>query len=873
MPDNITNSNFNPHFKISAAVVKQLGEELITDEVTAFMELVKNSYDADSSRVTIDINTIESSSNENLLPLPILIENASQKSNENLQNLNQPEERKDSKEAVSNIGYISIKDNGIGMSKTDIIDKWMTISLSVKKNAAKLGYQTEKGRTYLGEKGVGRLSTQRLGSYIDLITGIKEEPFYTHLYFNWDDFNENTTLDKVIPGFTTIPKSLNESGTEIIVRKLKNKEIWDGGSYSKIIGQLSQLISPKSNGVNGFKINLKKNNSIQDLLDINKSLDKSFVSSFSFSLKEDVLEISGTVMLRKLYGSSKENHQNFERFLAPDNGKDFFEFLSDVKQNKKEYVSQINYDSSEGKLYNWKLTLKLTEVPELIFVEKRDEDDNLILDENLLLIYELAYPGPFSGKINDYALTKDFGQILNTNSDIKTIIQNQTGIRIYRDGFGIKPYGLNSQDWLKLGSGNTSGSSFYGLKPFNVVGNVQISAKDNYHLREKTDREGFIESPYTTNFFKIMEFIVKQINLTLEKTRRSFNEYVKHISTKNLGINPIQEAFKNLSSTAKNSREVEKRMAAVNMRLEQAKNKIKEVSIDTNNSKQLKEHLTLLNTLLADSNNLVEEISKILDETKKLDNYVDVLQPQIESLENQLSEFTDLASLGLTAEALSHELSNIADKLFEETNSIIKRFAKKIPSELIQLNIYLESVKSSVTSFRKQLSHLDPALKYVRESKETFTLNSLFNELSNYYNEKFKGVIQLQLTNNSPNSRLTVNKGKLIQILDNIVLNSEYWLKEQLKRQKNFTPTIFIDIQQPYIRIYDNGNGIPQAIENTLFQPFVTLKPEGVGRGLGLFIVQQLLDSIGCTITLLPERNTQNNQYIFQLYINSIISS
>ena len=111
MPDNITNSNFNPHFKISAAVVKQLGEELITDEVTAFMELVKNSYDADSSRVTIDINTIESSSNENLLPLPILIENASQKSNENLQNLNQPEERKDSKEAVSNIGYIIIKDN------------------------------------------------------------------------------------------------------------------------------------------------------------------------------------------------------------------------------------------------------------------------------------------------------------------------------------------------------------------------------------------------------------------------------------------------------------------------------------------------------------------------------------------------------------------------------------------------------------------------------------------------------------------------------------------------------------------------------------------------------------------------------------------
>ena len=55
-----------PFFRISAAVVKQLGEELVSDELTAIMELVKNSYDADADWVKITINTDESLSEKSL---------------------------------------------------------------------------------------------------------------------------------------------------------------------------------------------------------------------------------------------------------------------------------------------------------------------------------------------------------------------------------------------------------------------------------------------------------------------------------------------------------------------------------------------------------------------------------------------------------------------------------------------------------------------------------------------------------------------------------------------------------------------------------------------------------------------------------------
>ncbi len=77
--------NIETTFKISAAVVKQLGEELVSDELTAIMELVKNSYYADADWVKITINTTEVPPEEDI--------------------------------TFKNVkGYITIEDNGIGMN-------------------------------------------------------------------------------------------------------------------------------------------------------------------------------------------------------------------------------------------------------------------------------------------------------------------------------------------------------------------------------------------------------------------------------------------------------------------------------------------------------------------------------------------------------------------------------------------------------------------------------------------------------------------------------------------------------------------------------------------------------------------------------------
>lgn len=121
------------------------------------------------------------------------------------------------------------------------------------------------------------------------------------------------------------------------------------------------------------------------------------------------------------------------------------------------------------------------------------------------------------------------------------------------------------------------------------------------------------------------------------------------------------------------------------------------------------------------------------------------------------------------------------------------------------------------------------------------------------------------------NYQILINKGKLTQITDNLILNSEYWLKEAVRRKEIASPTITFRSKYPFMSIFDNGIGIDRSIEEALFQPFVTTKPKNIGRGLGLFIVRELLDSSGCNIMLMPNRNRFDHRYIFQIDFTGVI--
>jgi signal transduction histidine kinase len=113
-----------------------------------------------------------------------------------------------------------------------------------------------------------------------------------------------------------------------------------------------------------------------------------------------------------------------------------------------------------------------------------------------------------------------------------------------------------------------------------------------------------------------------------------------------------------------------------------------------------------------------------------------------------------------------------------------------------------------------------------------------------------------------------MNRGKFQQIIDNLVFNAEYWLREDLRRERIDKGELRLTVAEPYVEISDNGLGVAPTVESSLFEPFVTAKPTGEGRGLGLFIVRRLLESEGCDITLMGARNASRRRHRFQLDLN-----
>jgi len=131
-------------FKTNARHIGQLGRELVTDFVTALVELIKNAYDADAECAKIMI-----------------------------------------KDTKSNVGQILIADCGTGMTIDDFENKWMVIGTS---NKLSFPY-TQKGRKKAGKKGIGRFSVERLAERVTIYSFPENgTPFSVHI--NWNCFEE-----------------------------------------------------------------------------------------------------------------------------------------------------------------------------------------------------------------------------------------------------------------------------------------------------------------------------------------------------------------------------------------------------------------------------------------------------------------------------------------------------------------------------------------------------------------------------------------------------------------------------------------------------------------------------------------------------------
>lgn len=811
------------HFDITPHIVKQLGEQLVSDEITALLELIKNSYDADASYVSIEINTTGTYEKDKLF-------------------------------YPNHKGFIVVEDDGFGMSEETIMKSWLIISYSQKRAMKEAKETTPGGRTPLGDKGLGRLSTQRLADICEILTnedGKKE----THIAFNWKDFEVEEALSEVHVQAESY-ESKKKKGTSLVLANLNHSEVWEGKNLEKFKGQVSQIISPYKEN-RPFEVYLKINGINIDLDKSNEELRDIAISRFDFIFDGKTIYLSGKTKLTKFIGNNRENYHNY---VEVDNGKKFFEFL------KKKYKD---------------LKFLLDKEFFLGFERKFDFDKDiggLEINDG-----KRANPGAFTGKIDEFTYDnwlsndKNIKEIFGKLSNYRDFAQSQAGIKLFRNGFAVKPFGIDGDDWLRLRESQTTGGSYYPLRPANVIGYIAIDEGVNNKLKDKTDREGLVSNPYSRNFFILSFFIKDEINRYQEGIRRAYNDFLKTYKTENSGIKTVSQAFKQLKETKTQTEEVIQDFDdAVSMTGKAISSSKQLVNKSKNNPLFATDHEKEIGSQI--ENILVElelvqrtlfKLNKVILKANQLNDVIDILEPKIKILEEQLNNFSELASLGLTTESVSHEFASIADRLAEKASFYSHKLEN---NKLTESDIYvlMEYINTTVNGLKVQLRHIDPALKYNREKKTSFKLSKFLNEEKDYYSNRF-GKLGIEFSvENIDDFSININRGKLTQVIDNLLNNSEYWLKERKKNEKDFQPKIFIKIESPWVYVYDNGFGIAPAVENQIFEPFVTTKPKGEGRGLGLFIIQQLIDSSGCSIALEPVKNEHNRKFMFALNLSNI---
>lgn len=194
-----------------ARLISLIGEELISDEPVALVELVKNSYDADAREVSI---TFEGDDPKN------------------------PER-------------IVIADDGVGMSLETIINCWFEPGTSNKKE----NDRSAGGRLLQGAKGIGRFASARLGERLLLETVAKGGRELVTVLTEWGKFDDDSYLEDIALEYEVSEATNQAPGTVLTVEGTQN-EVWGDDAYIELNSRLSRLLSPFEE-IEDFKISLE----------------------------------------------------------------------------------------------------------------------------------------------------------------------------------------------------------------------------------------------------------------------------------------------------------------------------------------------------------------------------------------------------------------------------------------------------------------------------------------------------------------------------------------------------------------------------------------------------------------------------------------
>lgn len=841
--------------KVSPHVLVQLGSELVTDVDQALLECVKNSYDADSVGCKIVVDTrkageiIEKATAARILAFNKPADNVQVEFRDRAGNRidadslrrplppDEPIERH-----LHYLGKITIEDTGDGIPPEKIASSWLMISGSIKR-AQDSGpkKKTPKGRTPLGDKGLGRLGTMKLGDILEVESATAVDQPLSVAHFRWRDCDSAATIDQV-PVITSTRKNPDRfKGTRVNIFGLRDLPDWRRKDRAaQLASSLAKLVSPFE-ATSTFPVKIQVDDNEQSLSSVTEHVLGQAIAQFDFSFekkKDGAMElVARAKFMTRLFTAGRSAKQKDKADLAfnVDKGEGFRDYLNEDKRTKayeKHKSKKVGGFVEFVRRYSWLDLMLKTEV-------------------------EIADPGTFKGAFYFFHLDARDAAGNEAAAGLGTLakqVKNIAGISLLRDGFRVRSEG----DWLGLSLGMTSGS-IYNMRVNNTVGYFALTGEHNYQLVEKSDREGFVDNAAYRGFYLVATTCRDFANDALEDVRRALDAYYKLLKDQQSNLpptDPIQLVEDSVAAS-------EAAQAAAKKAADELSAELRQLEADPNSaaSPRTRKALAIARKALA----AVAQSQTSVPTRQSLRAAIEKVRDEREESQDQMLALYESAAVGLSARGLAHELRTHVGDMRQRMTAMI-RAEKAASLDAKALIGHVRAMRDSCSAILSAASMIDPMLPRSRMLKETFDVADFVDEYVSHRRHEFLRE-EVKVTHRGGPLVVRMNKARLLQVMDNLVRNSLYWLRRGHAAGKSKRPkAISIEIGEDSFTVADSGPGVDPHYEESLFDIFVTGKSkDGEGQGLGLYIVKQLLAADGCDILLSGERNPEGNRYRFSV--------
>ena len=444
-------------FKTRARTLDLLGRQQIAGVPTAINELLKNAHDAYADNVDIDYFRHES--------------------------------------------IFVIRDDGVGMSKSDFEERWLTLGTESKVQNGKTSLppidKAKKYRNQMGEKGIGRLAIASIGKQVLIITKVKGSTEVTVAFINWQIFElPNLNLDDiVIPvrSFTDVPDSIQlDSMKEELLSSLDNllhKDLISKNKHAEMKESILLFsISPNSLCSKLIRFNPFNNEDVSGTIFIISPVDEILNSDID---GEDNSKEATKIekMLMGFHNTMTTSHpvpllDIVFRDYRSDN--DVYIDLID----KEHFFTSQDFEQADHHFHGYFDEYGQFKGNIRIYREKNFEHIVNWSGNN----FNPTGCGPF--EINIAYIQGDKKHTIMASEDYARVTSKADkfgGLYIYKDNIRILPYGDSDYDYLDIEKRRSkhAGSAFFSHR--RMFGVISLSHERNAKLKEKAGREGFIE--------------------------------------------------------------------------------------------------------------------------------------------------------------------------------------------------------------------------------------------------------------------------------------------------------------------------------------------------------------------------------------------